>query len=270
MKNVIPFNFNQHSVRVITNENGDPWFIAKEIAEILEYSDAEAMTRRLDDDEVQNRQIVGFGNRGVNIINESGLYSAIMTSQKPAAKVFKKWVTSEVLPSIRKTGSYASKGNEQPTITKSQQGDLHAIVANKARSSGKPVAYYWSRYQNHFKLASYKDTPAHKFEEARQYLLRLEGDGDDSLLSITKSDLKTLVIECSKAVIGVVGYIGQIPEKPKLDPNAERTYGQLGLRVNEYENNRIEELARHLNRKPADVLRYAVFKMADDALGKDN
>jgi len=85
---------------------GEPWFIAKEIADILGYGDAEAMTRRLDDDEVQNRQIVGFGNRGVNLINESGLYSTIIGSNKPEAKRFKKWVTSEVLPSIRKTGQY--------------------------------------------------------------------------------------------------------------------------------------------------------------------
>jgi prophage antirepressor-like protein len=100
---ILPFNFKNNTVRVVTGDNGEFWFLAKDVAEILGYSDTEAMTRKLDAEEVQNRQIVGFGNRGVNLINESGLYSAILTSQKPEAKIFKKWVTSEVLPSIRKT-----------------------------------------------------------------------------------------------------------------------------------------------------------------------
>ena len=86
--------------------NGEPYFVAMDIAKALGYSDAEAMTRRLDSDEIQNLQIVGFGNRGVNVINESGLYNAILGSKKPEAKQFKKWVTSEVLPSIRKHGAY--------------------------------------------------------------------------------------------------------------------------------------------------------------------
>lgn len=108
MSNLIPFNFNGSSIQVITDENGEPWFIAKEVSDVLGYSDAFKMTTRLDEDEKQNRQFGGFGNRGVTVINESGLYSAILGSTKPEAKPFKKWVTSEVLPSIRKTGSYST------------------------------------------------------------------------------------------------------------------------------------------------------------------
>ena len=103
--NIIPFDFNDNMVRVVEQDN-EFYFIAKDIATILDYSDAEAMTRKLDEDEVQNRQIVGFGNRGVSCITESGLYSCILTSQKPEAKPFRRWVTHEVLPTIRKTGSY--------------------------------------------------------------------------------------------------------------------------------------------------------------------
>lgn len=87
----------------------NPLFLAMDVAKILGYSDTEAMTRRLDSDEIQNLQIVGFGNRGVNVINESGLYAAILGSQKQEAKSFKKWITSEVLPSIRKNGIYATE-----------------------------------------------------------------------------------------------------------------------------------------------------------------
>ncbi|PZN69426.1 MAG: hypothetical protein DM484_29760 [Candidatus Methylumidiphilus alinenensis] len=109
-----PFEFQTHQVRVQTDENGDPWFIAMDVAAILSYKDTEAMTRRLDEDEVRNLQIVGFNNRGVNLISESGLYEAIFGSSKPEAKAFKKWVKSEVLPSIRKTGSYAAQPRPLP------------------------------------------------------------------------------------------------------------------------------------------------------------
>lgn len=112
MSNLIPFQFDGRSISVV-EISGEPWFIAKEIADILGYSDSEAMTRKLDEDEKQNLQIVGYGNRGITVINEAGLYSCILTSQKSEAKPFKRWVTHEVLPSIRKTGGYAASQSVQ-------------------------------------------------------------------------------------------------------------------------------------------------------------
>jgi len=108
MNNIIPFDFEGSSIRLVDLE-GSPWFIAMEVASILDYSDAFEMTKRLDEDEKQNLQIAGFGPRGVTVISESGLYSAILSSRKPEATRFKKWVTAEVLPSIRKTGSYTAQ-----------------------------------------------------------------------------------------------------------------------------------------------------------------
>ncbi|MBL1262806.1 BRO-N domain-containing protein [Methylomicrobium sp. RS1] len=102
------FEFQSHILRMIPDENGEPWFIAMDVAEILGYKDTEAMTRKLDEDEIQNLRIVGFGNRGVTTINESGLYASILTSHKPEAKAFKRWVTHEVLPAIRKHGYYVN------------------------------------------------------------------------------------------------------------------------------------------------------------------
>lgn len=124
------FKFENNDIRIIKDEHGEPWWVAKEISEILGYSDAEAMTRRLDDEEIQNLQIVGFGNRGVNIINESGLYAAIIGSQKEEAKRFKKWVTSEVLPSIRKTGGY--KTSSIPTHSEALRGWADEMDKTKA------------------------------------------------------------------------------------------------------------------------------------------
>lgn len=102
-----------------------PYFVAMDIAKALKYCDTEAMTRRLDDDEIQTLQIVGFGNRGVNVINESGLYNAILGSKKPQAKAFKKWVTSEVLPSIRKNGYYI---NQNKNDRAKQEQILHNLI----------------------------------------------------------------------------------------------------------------------------------------------
>lgn len=112
MSKIIPFSFNDIELRVIDDGKGVPWFVAMDVARQLDYSETEAMTRRLDDDEKQTRQIVGFSRRGITLINESGLYSAILGSSKPEAQRFKKWVTSDVLPEIRKTGGYQAQPPE--------------------------------------------------------------------------------------------------------------------------------------------------------------
>ena len=124
------FNFGDYQVRTVIKE-GEPWFVAKDVSSVLDYRSANDMTRNLDDEE-KDTQIVRTlgGEQLVTIINESGLYSAILTSRKPEAKAFKKWVTSEVLPSIRKQGKYEVK----PTVPQSysqallEAGRLAAIV----------------------------------------------------------------------------------------------------------------------------------------------
>lgn len=106
MKNgMMVFEREEFGKLTVIEKEGDIWFVAAEIATILEYSEASAMTRYLDSDEkgLSNGQTLG-GEQVVTIINESGLYSAILRSRKTEAKAFKKWITAEVLPSIRKTG----------------------------------------------------------------------------------------------------------------------------------------------------------------------
>ena len=104
---VFPFAFEENQVRALLIDRC-PWFVAADVAGVLQYRNAPDMTRSLDDDE-KGTQIVRTpgGNQEMLVINESGLYSAILRSRKPEAKRFKKWVTAEVLPSIRKTGMYA-------------------------------------------------------------------------------------------------------------------------------------------------------------------
>lgn len=94
-------------VRTVFKE-GEPWFVLKDVCEILDIGNNRMVAERLDDDE-KNSVSITDGNRGnpnFTVISESGLYNVIFLSRKPEAKKFKKWVTSEVLPSIRKTGSY--------------------------------------------------------------------------------------------------------------------------------------------------------------------
>lgn len=96
------------SVRTMTDEHGEPWFVGKDVAEILGYSDSYgALKKHVDDEDKQNCQNDSFETpRGMTVINESGLYSLILSSKLPGAKEFKRWVTAEVLPSIRKNGAY--------------------------------------------------------------------------------------------------------------------------------------------------------------------
>lgn len=108
MTTLTPFNFNGHQVRTIT-ESGEPWFVASDVAKILGFREAYHLTRGLDDDE-KGPQIVGTpsGDQEMTVISESGLYSAVLRSRVEGAREFKRWVTREVLPAIRKHGVYAN------------------------------------------------------------------------------------------------------------------------------------------------------------------
>ena len=102
-KDVFPFDFNGKPLTSFMSENGEPWFVAKEVSSILDYPKTSDALDGLDSDEKDKFKIHGQGMWGnTNIINESGLYSLIFHSAKPEAVDFKKWVMSEVLPTIRK------------------------------------------------------------------------------------------------------------------------------------------------------------------------
>ncbi|MDR2366003.1 MAG: Bro-N domain-containing protein [Zoogloeaceae bacterium] len=164
------FNFNSHAVRVIVRDDA-PWFVAADVADALEYRNAPDMTRFLDDDEAATHNLrirsesgVEQG-REVTIISESGLYHAVLKSRKPKARPFRRWVTGEVLPAIRKTGRYESSA----AITSEQAGELFQLVAERF-PEGSDRPYAWSRFNNHFRIARYRELPAHRFAEACAYI----------------------------------------------------------------------------------------------------
>ncbi|HFD1599167.1 TPA: phage antirepressor KilAC domain-containing protein [Enterococcus faecium] len=101
------FNFEQHEVRTVTIHD-EPFFVGKDVAKVLGYQNGSRdINRHVDIEDRQNYQNGTFESpRGLTIINESGLYSLILGSKQPNAKKFKRWVTSEVLPAIRKHGGY--------------------------------------------------------------------------------------------------------------------------------------------------------------------
>lgn len=155
------FDFRGASLRTLTDEAGEPWFVAKDVCDILELG-TEHLRRDLDEDEVTeatnlpNWQVGSNGGRVPLIISEPGLYKLVMRSRKPEAKEFQRWVTHEVLPSIRKHGGYMvgqermtpeqmalasmrwlqSKVDEQAKQLKAQEGKvLFANAVETARTS---------------------------------------------------------------------------------------------------------------------------------------
>lgn len=129
MSNIMPFQFESKEVRAITHEDGSVWFIAKDVCEVLELANTTKAIEGLDEDE-RNTLTLSEGNRGnpnVNIISESGLYKLTFRSNKPEAKRLTKWVTSEVLPTIRKTGSYSLPSAEKPSVLKNRTDEAKEI-----------------------------------------------------------------------------------------------------------------------------------------------
>lgn len=101
--------FDGKQLRII-NQDNETWFVAKDVCEILEIKNTSQAVAKLDDDE---RSILNIGRQGnTNVVNEYGLYNLVLSSRKPEAKEFKRWVTHDVIPSIRKTGSYDFKTDQ--------------------------------------------------------------------------------------------------------------------------------------------------------------
>ncbi len=184
--------------------NGDPWFVAADVCSVLEIENQSQAVSRLDVDEIDNiitNDAIGR-QRSTTVISESGLYSLVLTSRKPEAKAFKKWITAEVLPAIRKTGSYSIAPAlpddplslalhasletrkdlarlEQRTASLEQRMSEEALRSNEiarvydlGQKLGKLIGYpkSWRMFKDRFGLASYRDLPRGKLEEAVQFL----------------------------------------------------------------------------------------------------
>ena len=133
---ILPFDFEEQAVRVVMRD-GDPWFVAADICRVLELSNPTEAIRPLDDDE---RAKYFLGRQGKsNIISESGLYALVVRSSKPEARRFRKWITSEVLPAIRRHGRYDLPGLPEATgigDVAARDADLWLSMIREARLLG--------------------------------------------------------------------------------------------------------------------------------------
>ena len=182
------FNFRTTEVRTVVRD-GEAWFVASDIAKALNYRDAEKMARMLDDDE-RGTHIVGTVSTNqhgtaseqsntVIVINESGMYHAVLKSRKPEAKPFRKWVTSEVLPTIRKTGRYEAAPysvNPGDTLTKTQADTLRDLLTSTVKKlpqekQASAMIRGWSKLKAHFGTG-YRQIPQGEFVEALSIVAR--------------------------------------------------------------------------------------------------
>ena len=170
MNELRAFNYGETTVRT-TEISGEPWFVLKDVCKVLELGTPARVAERLEEDEVSLAHIIDSIGRKqeMTIINESGLYNVILRSDKPEAKPFRKWVTSEVLPSIRKSGGYIA-GQESMSPEELMASALlmaqKTIEARDARISAltvqnqimAPKAEYFDAIVDRNLLTSFRET----------------------------------------------------------------------------------------------------------------
>ncbi|MCG7657134.1 BRO-N domain-containing protein [Wielerella bovis] len=167
--NIQTFSFANQSLQIIIKDN-QAWFIASEVANLLGYLKASDLTRILDDDEkgTHNMRTLG-GNQDVSIINESGFYHAAFKSRKAEVKPFRKWVTSEVLPQIRKTGTYSGS----PKPTKDERTGLRQAVTMLVGKTDINHSAAYKLVHHRFGVASIEDLTHEQIPQAIEYVHRL-------------------------------------------------------------------------------------------------
>lgn len=150
MTALAPFDFAGQQVRVVTDEHGEPWFMAADVASILEMGNVHSSLALLDEDERALHTVEG--RPGVSIVSESGLYSLVLRSRKPEAKAFKRWITREVLPAIRKTGGYGSAMANPAELTRADLARMvlaaeeELAVTSAALTAAQPAIEYHERF----------------------------------------------------------------------------------------------------------------------------
>ena len=136
---LMPLAFNDSLVRVRKDEQGNPWFIVKDVCAVLDLSNVTVATSSLDEDE-RGSVILNTlgGEQEMLTVSESGLYSLIFRSRKPEARAFRRWVTGEVLPALRKTGSYGQTAQPVMTPGNTSLAELRRLVALWAMLTNMP------------------------------------------------------------------------------------------------------------------------------------
>ncbi|ENP1464735.1 phage repressor protein/antirepressor Ant [Escherichia coli] len=185
------FKFGDSEIRVI-NKCGEPWFVAKDVCDALNLTNSRKALTALDDDEkgVTLSYTLG-GEQNLSIVSESGMYTLVLRCRDAVNKgsvphKFRKWVTAEVLPSIRKTGSYGNTLKAKKAlpgkITTEQQEAIKQLVMSRGQSlpkekQAKAMITMWSSLKSHFGC-SYKEISEEQFTEALSLAARVPLEGE--------------------------------------------------------------------------------------------
>ena len=173
MENKIKIFENEEFGKVRTlSINGEPWFVGRDVAEILGYSQPSVTISKkveVEDKGVSKMETPG-GTQDVIIINESGLYSLILSSKLPTAKKFKHWVTSEVLPSIRKTGSYNLPQDYLSALKALVASEEEKLKLAEENQAMKPKAEYFDALVDRNCLLNFRDTAKELGQKQNQFI----------------------------------------------------------------------------------------------------
>lgn len=169
---IVQFSFESSSIRTL-GDAISPLFVAADVAAILGYGSTKDATRILDDDEKQTVSIdTNGGKQSMTAVTESGLYAMIFKSKRPEAKRFRKWVTSEVLPAIRKTGRYEA----QTTITPAEQRAIQREVAIRAHKASSNYRTIYRAIKARYQIARYDQLPRTQLEDCLDFIREVELD----------------------------------------------------------------------------------------------
>ena len=181
MNNVQKINYGPlgADLRILIDDEQKIWFVASDIAKILEYRDAPNLIRGLDDDEKGMQKVSTLGGeQQMSVITESGLYHVILNAKTDRVKPFRRWVTEEVLPQIRKTGSYSVKPDV--TTSSAQQVEYHlriaAALGDVGFSRGVQQAYLLEQDQKQFDATAEHFLPQLAIDEARHEVSKVTYD----------------------------------------------------------------------------------------------
>ena len=166
MSNLTVFNFESTPIETAIT-NGEIFFRATELASLLEYQNPhKAIKDHVDKDDLTKREVIDSMGRKqkVNFVNESGMFSLVLGSKQEKAKKVKRWVTSEVLPAIRKTGSYSL------TITRQQQYQIKEAVMQLSSNTGRTHQLIYRDLYNRFQIPRYQELLAKDFDAAMDFL----------------------------------------------------------------------------------------------------
>lgn len=240
---VIPFRFNNITdVRTLLIDD-QPWFVASDIAKALDYRDAANLSRVLDDDE-RGTHIVSTpsGDQQMLVINESGLYHAIIKSRKPSAQAFRKWITAEVIPEIRKSGKYEAapkasaaapilSANGRSVCVREANGQHWVAVADIHRAAGLHGG--GSLYRNTYNLqARYPDHVGKiRFSDARRKLISVSLPGLVHIGKISGDDTVRSLGEQAGAYLGAGSTLPAVvrPQQAALPFKPSATRGRKDL-----------------------------------------